>query len=115
LVPEAVNLSDQPFARVFAVIIFVTVPGILTALHLELQHQREQQLERARVGVYRAVDEPGDDRLPLAEAPAPPPSSIVTVSASASCSSVVRVLPRGRPPGLPERPFAKRVCTGGLP
>ncbi len=45
------------------------------------------------------------------------PFSVTTTSSlSACCKSVNEVLdPRGRPLGLPERPFLKRVRRGGLP
>src|SRR5258708_17386335 len=45
-----------------------------------------------------------------------PFSVTTTCSLSACCKSVNEVLdPRGRPLGLPERPFLKRVRRGGLP
>src|SRR5207237_4577710 len=46
----------------------------------------------------------------------PPLSVTTTGSFSASLSSVRRFLaPAGRPRGLPDWPWAKRVCRGGLP
>ena len=88
--------------------------GGVAGLVLDVFHHVDQHLGRAQIGTRRFVDHLRDDRLALGDLAARPSSVATTVSFSAAASNAGRLLVL-RPPGLPDCPFLKRLCSGGLP
>jgi hypothetical protein len=82
---------------------------------LALQHQAEQQSGRLHLGHGELVDKLPDAELALRNFATPPFSVTTTGWFSASFSTLEKFFaPRGRPRGLPDWPFLKRVCSGGF-
>jgi hypothetical protein len=70
----------------------------------------------APIGLGRLIDELFNYDQQLADFTTPAILGDDDTSFNASFSRVFKFLaPGGRPLGLPDRPFSKRLCAGGLP
>ena len=80
----------------------------VAGLVLDVFHQADQHLGRAKIGTRQFVDHLRHDRLALGDLAAPPVDRH-------DHRLVQRIGQQRRPPELPDYPFLKRVCSGGRP
>jgi hypothetical protein len=89
--------------------------GRAVCLGFDVAKHREDNLSGFEIGRCRFVDELDDEGFALGDLFASPvlDDDNRTVQRIAQQGRMF-FLPRGRPFGLPDRPFWKRVCKGGL-
>jgi hypothetical protein len=86
------------------------------SLTFDIAHNVEEDFDRAKIGGGRAVGELSDNRFTLADLATPAILRDENALIERLIEERREILgPDGRPRGLPDRPFTKRVARGGLP